>query len=213
MPSVSGRFSRHKLTGGMFAPVTSPRRESMTREEFLALPLKEALGAIWDLSPQRFEAMKAPVVTRPASPVRAGGRGLAPKYDQVVYRKDGVQYASEMDLSSLVYWRDRSAAGIDDPKYGEKNEKTAKSLTYWIEYREKNPMAQWSGERNRQHVTAEVPSDDAAIYPREPRAPSPYGAQRSGPPRGTQHRETRAADPEPEPPEQQLFSAEDDIPF
>ncbi len=132
----------------------------MNRDEFTALPQPLALRLLWDALPEgaraALEETPAPQVPRP------------PKYDTPIFRSTGVTYASEYDAEGLRYWRDRSREG-GDPKYAEANEKRAKALGYWIEYRAFFPHAPWTGERNHQTVSAAAPSSKPREYPREQR--------------------------------------------
>ena len=103
------------------------------------------------------------------------GDGRAPKFDTSIIRKGGmVQFASETDLAGLMFWKGRADEPPSDPKYAESNAKQSKALSYWIAYRQAEPNAVWSGERNRQPVTARPPSGKPETYPRgEPQAVAP----------------------------------------
>lgn len=128
----------------------------MNKAQFLALPTHEQLGEIWDLLQSR------PATT--GTPAGAGN-GSPPKYDTSISRKGGmVQYASETDLSGLIFWKNRADEPPSDPKYAESNAKQSKALSYWIGYRQANPNAVWMGERNRQQVTAAAPSAKPETY-------------------------------------------------
>ena len=136
----------------------------MTRDEWISLPPALALRVLWDALPAGalaiLEQTPAPQVPR------------APKYDTEIYRKDGVTYASEYDAEGLRYWRDRAKQSTD-PKYAESDAKKAKALDFWIEYRAYFPNAPWTGERNRQTVTADTPSPKPRIHPRQARRDAP----------------------------------------
>ena len=132
----------------------------MTRAEFLSMA-----GALYDAHTAGGKAG----TTGAAGRATGTGDGRAPKYDQKIFRKGGMcQYASELDISSLIYWRER-AAEPGDPKYAEANAKNVKALDYWIAYRSACPDAVWSGERNKVQVTAQPPRDgkEAAQYPKD----------------------------------------------
>lgn len=105
------------------------------------------------------------------------GDGRSPKFDTSISRKGGmVQFASETDLSGLIFWKGRADEPPSDPKYAESNAKQSKALSYWIAYRQAEPNATWSGERNRQPVTARPPSAKPETYPRgEQPAAAPVG--------------------------------------
>lgn len=145
----------------------------MNRAEFTALPSSIALGILWDASPGL--GAKLASVAAPRLPI-------APKYDQAIYRKDGVSWASEYDVEGLRYWRDKKSQS-SDPKYAEKDGKTVKALDFWIAWRVAFPAVIWSGERSREHVTAAPPAGKPQVYPSQSR-------NGSAP-------ERRAADPAP----------------
>lgn len=136
----------------------------MTRDEFAGLPLSIALGLLWDhaIVVDALEQVPAPQLPRP------------PKYDQPIYRKGGFQWASETDLESLVYWQERyfENAGSGG-QYAEKDAKRAKSLGFWVTWRKAFPTAAWSGERNRVHVVAALPSRTPTLHQREAREAAP----------------------------------------
>jgi hypothetical protein len=128
----------------------------MTRAQFLALA-----GKLYDAQ------------AGGGAPSSGGGR--PPKFDTSISRKGGlVQYASETDLAGLMFWRDRALEPPRDPKYAEKNAKEAKALGYWVVYRESEPSACWTGERNRVQVTAAPPSDKPDLYERGAPAPAAF---------------------------------------
>lgn len=149
----------------------------MNRAEFTGLPLSLALGLLWDAAHEydrdgtarKLDEAEAPKPARP------------PRFDSAIYRREGVTFASEYDLDGLRYWHKRSADGESDPQYGEKNAKQAKALSYWIAYREQQPDAIWTGERNRQPTTAKAPQSKPEVYPRDARpAPSPAASSGGG---------------------------------
>ena len=131
----------------------------MNRDEFTGMPSSLALGLLWDHSAGMRNAL---------ANVEAPKRARPPKFDSVIYKKDGITYASEYDAEGLRYWHDRYAHNTN-PEYAEKDAKRAKALTFWIEWREQNPTAIWTGERNHAVVTAAAPSGKPPVYPREPR--------------------------------------------
>jgi hypothetical protein len=128
----------------------------VTRDQFIGLPLSVVLGIMWDMSPAMAEKLR--VIEPPKLP-------RPPKYDSVIFRRDGVTYASEYDVEGLRYWRDMKLSS-DKKEYAEKNAKEAKALDYWIQWRMVEPYRQWSGERNRENVTAKPPSGKPEVYPR-----------------------------------------------
>lgn len=138
----------------------------MNRDEFSALPLKLALETLWDSLPEScLDHIKAVPKLEPSR---------APKWDTCIYRKDGITWASEYDLEGLRFWHKRSEeSAASGGQYAEKDEKTAKALGYWITWRGENPAARWTGERNREQVTAKPPLSKPEVYPRDgQRAPA-----------------------------------------
>lgn len=137
----------------------------ISREQFMA-----AAGAFYDL-----------LNASGGAPASSGtGNGNPPKFDTRIVRKGGmIQWASECSLKELRFWREQAGKPPSDPKYAEKNAKQAKSLDYWIAYRQASPMEAWVGERNRIVVTAKPPSDKPQQYPRDEQ---PEPARDSEPP-------------------------------
>jgi hypothetical protein len=139
----------------------------VTREEFCALPSGLALAMIWDAFPGIAKALADKPVPQLPRP---------PKYDQAIYRKGGFQWASEMDLPGLLYWRGKyaeSAANVES-QYAEKDAKKVRQLDFWISWRRTDPTSRWSGERNNERVTADAPRDKPFIYEREPKRDDTY---------------------------------------
>lgn len=146
----------------------------MNRSEFTGLPLSLALGIIWDA----LRATGGHETNRVLDDTEAPKPARPPKYDQIMYRKDGVMWASECDAEGLRFWHKRAAESADSgSQYAEKDAKLAKSLAYWITWREQNPTAIWTGERNRQPTTARAPQGKPEVYPRDarpqPTSPAP----------------------------------------
>ena len=147
----------------------------MNRQDFTSLPLSLALGAIWDALHEHGDA--GMILDDMPAPKRAG----SPKYDSAIYRREGVTYASEYDAEGLRFWQRRAAdSAAGGGQYAEQDAKQAKALGFWIAWREQNPGAVWSGERNREQVTAAAPSAKPTVYPRnggatKPAAPSGGG--------------------------------------
>lgn len=135
----------------------------MTREEFVSLTLRQALGALWDAldlgrTLQEYEA--------PRMPAR-------PRFDQRIGTGKGIfVWASECDLDRLRQAHGRARASAEKPgEWQAQNAKEAKSLGFWREWREANPSAQWHGERDRVPDTvAEPPSAIPRQYDRQARA-------------------------------------------
>lgn len=146
----------------------------MNRSEFTALPPTLALGLIWD---ELHRTAPCPVLDNTEAPRLA----KPPKYDSRIGRKDGVCWASECDLEGLRFWHKRAVESTN-PEHAERNAKEAKALSYWIAYREQQPTAIWSGERNREQVTAKAPSGKPEVYPRDGgrRAPEPKPSSGGG---------------------------------
>ena len=145
----------------------------MNRAEFTGLPVALALGLLWDALETEgrawLEAQEAPKPARP------------PKFDQILYRKEGIMWASECDAEGLRWWHKRAAESAESgSQYAEKDAKLAKSLGFWIAYREQNPTAIWSGERNREQVTAKAPQSKPEVYPRDGQRAAPAAPSSSG---------------------------------
>lgn len=135
----------------------------MNRDEFTSLPSSIALGILWDVAKleDRLRDVVAPKPPRP------------PKYDAAIYRKDGVQWASETDVEGLRFWRGRYLeSAAKGGEYAAKDQKRAAALDFWIAWRLVEPMTPWSGERNREQVTAKPPSGKPMVYPRDGAATS-----------------------------------------
>jgi len=131
----------------------------MNRAEFLSLPPGVALRILFDALDEdtvdAIERTEMPEIPR------------SPKYDYMIYRQGGVQWASETDLRGLTWWRDRAqASAAEGGKWAEKDAKNAEALNRWIAYREFYPDAPWSGERNREPVVAAAPTAKPRVYPR-----------------------------------------------
>ncbi len=140
----------------------------MKREEFTSLPVGIALGILYDQMPGRLEHMAVP-----KSP-------MSPKYDQIIRRKNGYQWASETDLESLRFFLTLAQRPPTDEKYREKNEKNAKALSYWVAWREAEPRAVWTGERNRVPATAKPPTSKPEQHEWEARGNAPAAGDSSG---------------------------------
>ncbi len=154
----------------------------MNRAEFLSLPPKLALRVLFDAidddTIRAIEAMEKPKVPLP------------PKYDFRIYRKDGFMWASETDSEGLTFWRNRyTDSAAKGGQYADKDKKNAAEMDRWLAWRECEPSAAWSGERNRERVVAQPPCAKPMVY----------ATQRNGQKR-----------PEPPPDDVNL---DDDIPF
>jgi hypothetical protein len=110
------------------------------------------MGLLYDLNSSQLAQTEKPKAAR------------SPKYDHRIGRSGGYQWASETDAESLKFWGDKAAAGVNDEKYGEKNAKNAKALSYWLQWRTENPTAIWTGERNNEQVTACAPSRKPELH-------------------------------------------------
>jgi hypothetical protein len=107
------------------------------------------------------------------------GNGTAPKFDTALPAGSGeVVYASECSLKELRYQLSRADKPPKEPKYAEANKKRSRALGYWVTYRESNPDDRWTGERNREQVTAALPDDRPAKHPRVPYTPRDDEASR-----------------------------------
>lgn len=135
----------------------------MTREEFVSLPAAVALGILWDTGK---------LADRLAN-IEAQKRPRPQKYDSAIYRKDGIQWASETDSEGLRFWRNRYAESAEKGgEYAEKDRKRATTLDFWIAWRLAEPTTQWVGERNNETVTAKPPSGKPTVYPKDSRGQS-----------------------------------------
>lgn len=152
----------------------------MTKDEFTSLPAAVALGVLYDMFGADLASEPVPQTPRP------------PKYDAKLARKGGFNWMSEMNLESLQYWHGVKSEGArSGGQYAEKDDKVAKQLAFWIEWRKCEPSSPWRGTRGNSEVTAPAPIGKPDVHPWEPRGDS------APPP------ENSSYDPE----------AEDDFPF
>ena len=129
----------------------------MTPEDLFALPPGIGLRLIFEALDEK---TRAAVLSKPA--LKAP---LPPKYDQAIFRSDGIQWASETDIEGLRYWHKKSLENTNE-KYAEANRKRAESLARWITWREWFPDTAWSGERDGKPGVARPPSRKPKTYPR-----------------------------------------------
>lgn len=131
----------------------------MTKEELFALPPSAAIRAIYDcMDDETIASLHAAAV--PKEP-------LAPKFDRRIFRKEGFMWASECNLESLTFWRNRALEGAaNGGQYADRNSKDAKELGYWTTWREWHPDITWSGERDRVFMVANPPNPKPYVYPR-----------------------------------------------
>ena len=131
----------------------------MTPDEFLSLPAPVALRILFDaLDPDTAAAVLAQ--PKPKLP-------LPPRFDRTIFRKEGIMWASEVDLVGLVYWHTKytqsAAAG---GQYADSDRKNAAALDRWLEWRRCYPDAIWQGERDQTTVIAKPPSNKPMVYAR-----------------------------------------------
>lgn len=139
----------------------------MTRDEFLSLPAGVALGVLYDACAGVIPIESVPLPKIPRSP----------KFDFAIYRKEGVQWASETDADGLQWWMNRYADNAaNGGEWAAKDEKKAKQVGYWLEWRRADPGAVWSGERNSVQVRAAGPSHKPMVYEKQVTAPRPATA-------------------------------------
>jgi hypothetical protein len=95
---------------------------------------------------------------------------LPPKYDFVIRRKEGIQFASETDLKGLRFWRDiyETGAKNEQNEHRDKDAKRVENIDRWIGYRECFPSENWSGKRDKTDVTARAPCGKPKLYPKPP---------------------------------------------
>jgi hypothetical protein len=131
----------------------------MDRDTFTSLPLRLALGILYDAMPKRLGEMKAPEILRP------------PKYDGRLSRGGkGYCWMSEMLLEDLQWWHGKKAeSGASDSQYAEKDQKTAATLAMWIAWRALFPTDIWSGTRGQDRATGKPPSKEPAMHQWEQR--------------------------------------------
>lgn len=149
----------------------------MNRDQFTDLPLKTALGILFDIAHAKIEQIPAPTLPR------------SPKYDDRLPRKGGFIWTSEMLLADLIWWREKKRESADGGgQYAEKDAKLVGKLDKWIEWRSLYPSETWSGTRGDDRATAAPPSKEPKLQP--------WG-ERTGNSGGQ-----RASTPEPEPEEE-----------
>ena len=130
----------------------------MSPDEFLALPPSLALRVLLEAAPglvAKLADIQAPPIPR------------RPRFDFAIYRKDGIQWASETDAEGLGFWRKRYQESADKGgEYAAKDAKRVKAIDAWIAWRMVESSAPWSGERNDAEVTAAPPSARPRVYPK-----------------------------------------------
>ena len=126
----------------------------MTRDEFTSLPLRLALGVIFDAMPKRLGEMRAPDVAR------------APKYDGRLSRgSKGYCWLSEMLLDDLRWWHGKKLESAESgSEWADKDRKTADTIAKWITWRTLFPTDVWSGTRGDDRATAKPPSREPAMH-------------------------------------------------
>ena len=127
----------------------------MTRDEFISLPLRVALGVLYDAMPKRLGELPAPELPR------------SPKYDgRIPKGEKSFVWMSEMDLPSLVWWeKKKTEAAEKGDRFAEQNRKGAITLAKWIEWRRCFPRSPWEGTRGEERVTAQPPSKNPEQHP------------------------------------------------
>jgi hypothetical protein len=141
----------------------------VTESDFLSLPAPVALRLLFDALD---EGTRAAVLAQPKPKLL-----LPPKYDQVIYRSGGVQWASETDLEGLRFWHGKALEDIEKGgEWLEKNKKRADTLARWIAWREQFPDTTWSGERDKDHGVARGPSAKPKVYPKKGGSRKPAAA-------------------------------------
>lgn len=125
----------------------------MTKDEFQSLPLRLALGVLFDLLPGIAS------VEKPRAP-------LPPKYDDRMPKKAGqFCWMSEMTLDDLSWWYKKTSESANGGgQYAEKDGKLAAKISHWVKWRQAFPNELWSGERNRVKVTAAPPSREPRLH-------------------------------------------------
>lgn len=120
----------------------------MNRDEFSSLSLNQALGILYDIVGAKIQPLEAPAIAR------------SPKFDGRISRKDRkFIWMSECNLETLKFYHKRAVESAAKPgQYQESNAKDARSLGYWVGYRQSEPNSVWSGERQKRPTTAFPPS-------------------------------------------------------
>lgn len=138
----------------------------MLKEEFCSLPLRMALGLLYDLTPGLADV---PAIRGP----------LPPKYDAKFTKAKGSYcWMSEMTLSDLQWWHGRKAESAKSgSQWADKDAKQAETLTRWIKWRECFPIEQWFGERGDKKTTGAPPSREPKLHSW---SDSPRGGSSSG---------------------------------
>lgn len=128
----------------------------MTREEFTSLPLKIALGVLYDIAAtSRLRDYPKPDVPRPPRFDGRHGKG-----------KDGFVWMSEMAPGDLEWWANKKEASASDGgQYAAQNAKSARTLRAWLTWRDVFPHEPWSGKRGDDMVTARPPSRNPEVHP------------------------------------------------
>lgn len=144
----------------------------MTRDEFVSLPLRIALGIIYDIArTQRLVDMPMPDVPKP------------PLYDTKLSKGGGgFVWMSEMALADLEWWRNtkqKSADGNGD--YADRDRKSVATLEKWIAWRVCFPSDTWSGKRGEDRVSGAPPSRNPTVRQWGPRSDAKKPDAKSGP--------------------------------
>lgn len=129
----------------------------MTRDEFEALPLRTALGVIYDTLERDLADVEKPFVPRP------------PKYDDRYPKKKGLYvWVSEMTLDDMIFWRGKKAeSAAGGGQWAEKDAKWVTKFDKWIAWRQLFPAEVWSGTRGDERATAAPPSREPELHPWE----------------------------------------------
>lgn len=133
----------------------------MTRDDFVSLPLRIALGLIYDMAEKRLRDIPRPDVPKP------------PLYDGRLSRDGGFVWMSEMDLGGLEWWAKTKQKSADGGgQYAEKDGKIAATLRKWLDWRALFPSDCWSGRRGDDRVTAAPPGRNPRVHEWGPRTDS-----------------------------------------
>jgi hypothetical protein len=126
------------------------------RDDFVSLPLRIALGIIYDIArTPKLVDMPRPDVPKP------------PLYDTKLSKGGGgFVWMSEMALADLEWWRNtkqKSADGNGD--YADRDRKSVATLEKWIAWRVCFPSDTWSGKRGEDRVSGAPPSRNPTVQP------------------------------------------------
>jgi hypothetical protein len=157
----------------------------VNRDEFASLPLRIALGLIYDMARAKLEPLPRLDVPKP------------PLYDGRLSKGGGFMWMSEMVLADLEWWaRAKKKSAESGGTYADKDRKTFETLTKWIAWRTLYPSDTWSGKRGDERVSAAPPSGNPRINEWGPRSDVKKKPAAGGPTQAPRADDDGGADPE-----------------